>query len=1011
MLDLSHLNPEQKEAVIHENGPLLIVAGAGTGKTTVITNRVAWLIDQGKAKADEILCLTFTDKAAGEMEERIDKLLPYGYVDLWVMTFHAFAERLLKQHSFEIGLASDFTLLDQTAQWMLVHEHFDRFALEYYKPLGKPTKFISAMLTHFSRAKDEGITPETYLDYVDELVLDTDSAEFLRFGESIKKSDDVDEKELWTQEIARRKEMANAYFTYQKLLQEQNALDFGDLLLYVKKLFSERPHILAQYQQQFKYILVDEFQDTNWAQYDIVQLLAGKQANITVVGDDDQSIYKFRGASLSNILGFKSDYADSKQVVLTQNYRSSQNILDLAYNFIQHNNPHRLEYQLNQDEETAKAAKDKSLDLSAFAAINKELKAATEDKGVIEHLHFHSLTEEAAGVVNKIIELRQNDPKLTWADFAILVRANGSAEPFLQQLTLAEIPYQFLASQGLFSQPAILDILSYLRLLDDYAESTALYRILILPTVNIGNEDLMLLLHTAKKEAISLREAMKKAETLEISEEGKTLCRDLLAKIEKHTTDAREKRVSELAMIFLDDFGLKQYYEQIDPIKQRDLYAVLNQFWRFMQQFEQTTTDKTIKPFLEYLRLAEEAGDTGSLPQDLEAGPETVKIMTIHGSKGLEFEHVFVVNLVDRRFPTTERKDPIPLPEELIQEMNPGENHHLEEERRLCYVALTRARRGLYVTSAEDYGGARKKKLSRFLLEMQFEKKEAIQLASASVFGESLVMSFEVNRAKEMNYLDYLPKTFSYSQLKVFQTCPWQYRYAFIMKIPVQGRFTFSFGKTLHHALEKFFQLRQEGGAKEQAALFTDGDTKQWEPDLSTLLDLYEESWIDDWYANPKQKAEYKEKGKSILTEFYNLHKDHWPETVATEQGFTLKIDKYTLRGSIDRVDQGGSGLRLIDYKTGSVPKTDRSIDKDQLTLYQIAAEEVLEKEVEDLTYYYLNEQVTKSFQATEKQKEKLKEKVVKVLNELTSSSFESKPSKQVCSNCDYKDICQYRIL
>ncbi len=999
-MDLSRLNEEQKQAVTHGEGPLLIVAGAGTGKTTVLTHRVGWLIDQGLAKPEEILCLTFTDKAAGEMEERIDHLLPFGYVNLWVMTFHAFAERILRQEGIAIGISPDFRVLDQTNQWMLMKTNLDRFALDYYRPLGKPTKFLSELLTHFSRAKDEGVTPQQYLSYADALADDPESEAFKEFASRLAGRKYEDEKlaQLWREEMEKIKEVAHAYAVYQQLLHEQDALDFGDLILSLRRLFQERALILEKYRHQFKFILVDEFQDTNWAQYDLIKLLASDQKNINVVGDDDQSIYKFRGASLSNILGFKSDFPEAQQVVLTHNYRSSQNILDLAYAFIQHNNPHRLEFQLSVDKELTDKAEKKQLDLAGFAPIKKELIASSQKKGIIEHLHYERLDDEAAGVVEKMLALKQEDPELTWGDFAILVRAHSSAEPFIQQLTMAEIPFQFLASQGLFSTPAVLDILSYLRLLDDYAESTALYRILILPTTNLSNEDLMALLHYAKKNAVSLREAVKHASEINVSEAGQSICRIILDHLEKHAHFARDKRVSEVAMAFIDDYGLKTYYESLDPQTQRETYGLLNQFWRHMQEFERQAEVKTTREFLAYLELVKQAGDNGALPADVEIGPETVKVMTIHGSKGLEFKHVFVVSLVDRRFPTSERKDAIPLPEAFVNEVTPGDNPHLEEERRLFYVALTRAKEGLFLTSAQDYGGARKKKLSRFLFELGFEQTEPKQTKAAAPFLAMQVKNPERLRARSMDYRPYLPKIFSYSQLKAFETCPWQYRYNYILKIPVRSTHAASFGKSMHKALEEFFKIMAQGNPKA--------------PSKEDLLALYEEHWIDEWYANEKEKKENYEKGKEALSAFYDRHEHEWPNVIATEQAFTIQIGKYKLRGSIDRVDQGRSGLKLVDYKTGKMPKNDRSLDKHQLTLYQIAAEEVLGKEVEELTYYYLKENEGKSFIATDKQKEKLKNDIIETLDELTQSTFEeTSKDKKACQNCDFRSICPYSLV
>ncbi|MFA4845682.1 MAG: UvrD-helicase domain-containing protein, partial [Patescibacteria group bacterium] len=277
---LTKLNPEQKTAVTHVSGPLMIVAGAGTGKTTVVTHRIAWLIQEGHAKPEDILALTFTDKAAGEMEERVDRLLPYGYVDLQISTFHAFAEKLLRDHGVEIGLSRDFRLVNELDAWLLTRKHFDRFELDYYRPLGNPTKYIRSLLTHFSRAKDVGVDPDAYHAAIESRFADLDSAQA---------------DEATTIEIKRLRELGNAYRTYQQILLEHDCLDFGDLMLYTLKLLRERPRVREIIRERFTYVLVDEFQDTNDAQYEIVREIAAPRNNLTVVGDDDQSVYKFRG--------------------------------------------------------------------------------------------------------------------------------------------------------------------------------------------------------------------------------------------------------------------------------------------------------------------------------------------------------------------------------------------------------------------------------------------------------------------------------------------------------------------------------------------------------------------------------------------------------------------------------------------------------------------------------------------------------------------------------------------
>ncbi len=331
---MENLNKEQLEAVRHKDNHLLIIAGAGTGKTTVITQKIAWLIEQGFAKTDEILALTFTDKAAQEMEERVDKLVPIGYFDMWILTFHSFGERILRERGLDIGLPTDFKIADDFMQWNLVYKNLNKFNLGYYRPLGNPTKFIKSLLAHFSRLKDQNITPQEYLEYAENLKLNLDNAE-----------SGGDSQEILDQEIKKTNEIAEAYHFYNQLLLDNNYIDFGDVINYTLKLFKERPAILKKYQDQFKYILVDEFQDTNFAQYELIKILSKEENKLTVVGDDDQAIYKFRGASLSNILQFKKDFPKNKSIVLINNYRSKQNILDKAYEFIKLNNPNRLEIQ------------------------------------------------------------------------------------------------------------------------------------------------------------------------------------------------------------------------------------------------------------------------------------------------------------------------------------------------------------------------------------------------------------------------------------------------------------------------------------------------------------------------------------------------------------------------------------------------------------------------------------------------------------------------------------------
>jgi len=974
---LKGLNSEQKKAVIHGQGPLLIIAGAGTGKTTVITRRVAWLILNNLVKTDQILALTFTDKAAQEMEERIDKLLPYGYVDLWVSTFHSFCERILQQHALDIGLPLNFKLLNQAQQSFLVQDNFDKFDLDYYRPLGNPTKFIQSLVKHFSRAKDELISPEEYLDYVDNLKIDKDTN---MSGEMI------------DQETGRLKEIANAYHTYQQLLLENDALDFGDLINYTLKLFEKRPLILKKYQEQFKYILVDEFQDTNWAQYKLLQMLSQPRDNMTVVADDDQSVYKFRGASYNNVLQFKKNYPKAEQIVLVKNYRSQQKILDLAYNFIQLNNPERLE------------AQDKN--------IVKKLKAVKKEQGEIIHLHLETQEDEAKAVVKKIIEIKEKDKEASWNDFAILVRANHQAELFVQALRLANISHQFLARSGLFSKPVILDILAYLKLLDNYHESMAVYRILTSPIFNkkISNNEISYLINFANKKSWSVYEAMQKATGIfQLSKQTITQLNLFLSWIDKHTELSKKENVSKVVYAFLQD---TDYLKTLSNQEDSESIFWLNQFFKKIENFEAINFDKSVGTFIRLIDLMINTGDTGSIDAELEQGPESVKVSTIHSAKGLEFKYVFIVNLVDKRFPSIDRKDPIELPLDLIKEIIPQGDVHLQEERRLFYVALTRAKNSLYLSSADDYGGKTKKKLSRFLYELGLVKKEKLVKTEDKIDILIKPLNKQEKKEKQKKIETTSPLRFSFSQFMAFSTCPLQYKFSFILKIPSQGRYVFSFGKSLHKTLYQFCQMWLSQENVTQKDLF--GEKKsQFKKQLSfnDLIKIYEQLWIEDWYKSKDHQKKYKEKGRQALKMFYHDFIQNKPKIKYLEKQFNFKIDKYTIKGAIDRVDETDQGYEIIDYKTGQNKGTLSLEKKQQLYLYQLAAQslpQVFDKPVHQLTFYYLETGKRISFLGKEDDLKKVEENAINTIEKIKKGDFPPRPNR-MCKFCDFYNICQYR--
>ncbi|MBU1133019.1 ATP-dependent helicase, partial [Patescibacteria group bacterium] len=457
-----NLNENQLKAVKHKSGPLLVVAGAGTGKTRVITERVKHLIENEKIKPQEVLALTFTEKASQEMLNRIGDVMPLGYEEPWVSTFHGFADRILKTEGLEIGLDPSYKILPTSDQWLLLRKNLFNLDLKYFRPLGNPTKFISAILKFISRLQDENISVKELKSYVKSLKIT---------GE---------EKQRW-------EELSHIYEKYEEIKLKNSALDFGDLIDWTIKLFTDRPNILEKYQDQFKHVLVDEFQDTNYAQYELIKLLCPEKMgnrSLMVVGDDSQSIYKFRGAAVSNILQFKKDFKGAEMITLLENYRSSQEILDPAYKLIKNNNPDTLESKLG---------------------ISKELVSQIKEKGgETKVIKVDTLDDEIEYILRKIYEILGKEERYTYKDIAIMARANNHLDPFVMGLRKYGLPYQLVGNRGLYDADEISDIISLLKVLTNSSDGTSLYRVLSIDSLEIPYSEISKLLSNARKQKVDL---------------------------------------------------------------------------------------------------------------------------------------------------------------------------------------------------------------------------------------------------------------------------------------------------------------------------------------------------------------------------------------------------------------------------------------------------------------------------------------------------------------------------
>ena len=976
------LNKEQIDAIKFGKGPLLIIAGAGTGKTTVVTERIKYLILGKHAKPSEILALTFTDKAAREMEERVDVGLPYGYTQMWIMTFHSFCDRILRREALHIGLDPRYKLMSEASAIQLLRKNLFKLDLNYFRPLGNPNKFISGMLQHFSRLQDEDVSPSQYLDWA--------NSKF-----KIPNSKLSDEEKI---EGEKYTELAKAYKAYDEIKVKEGLMDFGDLITKTLKLFRDRPNILAEYQKQFKYVLVDEFQDTNYAQNELTQILAGKTGNINVVGDDDQSIYRFRGAAVSNIIQFRSSYPKAKVIVLTKNYRSTQEILDRSHDLIRFNDPDRLE---------------------VVEKIDKRLKSqVAKDGAEIKFIHADRVENEADIIAKEIKKITEEDRKYKWGDFAILVRANNHSEPIMRALSRHGIPYQFLGPGRLFKQSEIVDLISYLKVLYNFEDSVAFYKVLSNEYFDIAPRDIAAMGNYAKKYNLSLFEtaeivaknsplsetdtSRKASDWPVLSGDSKEKVVKLVGIIKKHLGLTRRETAGQILYYFLEETGLIQKLLSPASVEAESKAKNISKFFDKLKTYEVDNQDATITAVVDWLDLSMELGESPLAANEDWTEINAVNILTAHSAKGLEFPVIFLANLVSQRFPTTERREQIPIPNELIKEVLPVGDFHLEEERRLFYVGMTRAKERLYFTAADYYGeGKREKKLSPFIFEALGEKvmgaeKTFIKAAQLSFLDYGIKTGIKETLPEKDFHVDYL----SFSQIETFQTCPLHYKLKYILKIPTPPSASQSFGTAIHATLKNFFEEVAAGS----------------KPTEKFIYELLENNWVKEGFKSKSHEKEFFNKGKLYLSGFLKQGFNPKIFPTALELPFTIPLGKdLKIGGRLDRVDNLGNGeIEIVDYKTGATIPSQREVDKNlQLSFYALAASKIPTEpfgktpDKIKLSLYFLDNQEKISTTRTAKQLEDAVTEILKIRDEIEKSDLKCSNHMFCQMGCEFSLFCK----
>ena len=977
---LEGLNEAQRRAVTHDTGPLLIVAGAGTGKTTVITRRIAWLIATRRARPDEILALTFTDKAAAEMEERVDTLVPYGYADVEIATFHAFGDRILREHALEIGLTPDFRVLNRAEQTIFLRDRLFELPLAHYRPLGDPTRHLQALITLISRCKDEDISPEEYQAHAGRLEREAAAA--------------VDYEEA-RERAAQQRELTATYAKYEELMTRDGCVDFGDQIVQVLRLLRRRPYVLGAYQRRFRYILVDEFQDTNHAQFELVKLLAARHSNVAVVGDEDQAIYRFRGAAISNILGFLDVYHDAAQIVLTENYRSTQEILDGAYRLIVHNNPDRLEVR---------------------NGIDKRLTAVAGRGHLPVHWHYETGTQEADAVAETI---REKIAAGTWKpdDVAILVRGNADADQFLRSLNVKSVPWTFSGNSGLYDRPEIRLLIAFLRALVHTDESVSLHYLASSDLYEVPIVDLTRCSTHADRRHVHLFDVLRRAGEIselrdQISEAGHAAIRHLVGDLERYMELGREMPTGELLYQFIRDSGwlMRLYREETA----RDVAEAKNitKFFDRVQAAARTLRYDNVREFVKHLDALIDAGED---PAVAEADVETpaVRVLTVHKAKGLEFPVVFLVNLVQEKFPSRRRRDALDLPIDMMKAVLPTGDYHQQEERRLFYVGMTRARRELYLTSASDYGGTRERKVSQFVLEALDLPRDATRPFKARPV-EEIEHFAPAPEAVEALLVPLAPDaeiTLSHKQIDDYQTCPLKYFNVHVKRIPIRRHHAVAYGAVVHKVVEYYLTRRAVGN---------------YTP-LDDLLAIYERAWagediLHDRPGVSREPAEgfltreheeaRKAAGRDALRRFWNQEEADGvkPTYVEKEFGFTLGPNR--VRGRYDRVDEDLLGAVIIDYKTSEVTRqkdADRRVAGSlQLKMYALAWREMTGALPQRVELRFIDSAVVGRHSPTAEDAEAAITAVEAAAAGIRARRFDATPSWGACRSCAYNQICPY---
>ncbi|MEP7379553.1 MAG: ATP-dependent DNA helicase [Chloroflexota bacterium] len=941
---LRGLNREQRRAVTHRDGPLLVVAGPGTGKTEVITRRVAWLIATRRAKPGEILALTFTDAAAQEMQARVDVLVPYGHAGAAIHTFHALGDRLVREHAFELGLPGDVRLISRSEAVVLLRDNLFALGLERYRPLGDPTRFLGALVDLFGRAKEEGIDPPHLAQFAAMATARaTDSA---------------------TQDAAAAlTEQASAYGAYQTLLARHGLIDHGDQLALAARLLHERAAVRDDVVRRHRYVLVDEFQDMNRAQVDLLFALTPETRNVTVVGDLDQAIYAFRGAANDNVRRFSHAQPDVTRVFLRRNYRSRAPIVIAAKRLIDHGpRPH-----VNDLDATQVAAR----------RTRRALPVRLES--------FASVDAESEGVATSIAAriAAGTSPR----DIAVLARSNAEIEPLARSLNMHGVAVRTRTPSDAFALPEVRPLVAFLRCVADPADSIELYVMATAWPYLLGGERLTALLAQARRShqavwpALGLLASDQDAGADSFVKAARRLVDDLRAAIEA----SHERSAGEVLYEHMRRTGrLKRLAATNDAAAAKSVAR----FFDLVRSRSVLLADARVAAVVPHLNELIEVGD------DSDEGPldfDAVSVLTVHRAKGLQFRSVYLTGLVDGRFPVHSRPPALSVPwDEVHNEVASSGEDRLSEERRLFYVAMTRAMDELILTT-HLAGSSRRKRPSQFIA-------EALDLPvdkSPEPIGAAITQVAPPMPPPAPPDLAHLPATsFSFSMLEEYLDCPERYRLRHVVGLPTPPHHALTYGRALHSAVA-WFHLRVAAGET---------------PTDESLADEFRANWRSEGFLSREHEEARFGAGLRALSAFRARTIDQPAQVIAVERPFDFSLDGMRIRGRFDRLDRDERGTVIVDYKSSDVrdqrKADDKARDSLQLHTYALAHEQRSGEVAAEMQLHFLESGLIGHVTPTPVRLAKTRDSLRGAIAGIAANQFEPRPNPVACGYCPFRQIC-----